>query len=441
MKRLVCLGLVCVLLLALVPVTALAEDAPLLAAQSVILADMDTGEVLYESSADERCAPASLTKMMTALLAVEAIEAGEATRTEYVTADANVRAGLDDNSSTAGIVAGEKLRMEELLYCALLASANESCNVLAVRLAGSVEAFAEKMNERAAALGCTGTHFVNANGLSDTDHYTTARDLMLIMREAMQHELFAEICGTASCIIPATNMSGSRELENTNALLNTRSMYGDGYFYEGTLGVKTGYTADAGYCLASAVERDGVRLMAVVLGCAGSAETGYGSFSETIRLYDWAFENFEWRLVIDPAQPVWTGEVAYGRSELTLYPAEELRLLMPADEALPEITVELGDDTLAAPIAAGAIPGEAVVRRNGVESRVSLVTRTPVERDDLRWTLHALLTSVWFWLIAALALLAAAYVVSQRVAAKRRRRRRRERRLQAGAAASNNENE
>ena len=440
MKRLCCVGLVCVLLLALVPITALAEDAPLLAAQSVILADMDTGEVLYESNADERCAPASLTKIMTVLLAVEAIEAGEVTRVEYVTADASVRAGLDDDSSTVGIQAGERLRMEELLYCALLASANESCNVLAVRLAGSVEAFAERMNERAAALGCTNTHFVNANGLSDPDHYTTARDLLLITREAMQHELFAEICGTASCIIPATNMSGSRELENTNALLNAQSMYGGGYLYSGTLGVKTGYTADAGYCLASAVERDDLRLMAVVLGCAGSDERGYGSFSETIRLYDWAFENFERRLVIDPSQPAWTGEVAYGRGELTLYPSEELWLLMPVDEALPSLTVELRDDTLVAPIAAGAIPGEAVVRRNGVESRVSLVTRTAVERDNLRWTLHVLLASVWLWLVVALVLLVVTYVVSQRVAARRRKRRRQERR-QAVAASTNGENE
>ena len=435
MKKLFCIGLICAMLLAFAP-AALAQEEPLLAAQSAILADMDTGAVLYERNADERCAPASLTKIMTVLLAVEAIEAGEATRVEYLTADADFRAGLTSESSNAGIQAGERLRMEELLYCAMLQSANESCNMLAVRLAGSVEAFAERMNERAAELGCTGTHFVNPNGLSDPEHYSTARDLLRISREAMSHELFAEICGTARSHIPATNMSGSRELENTNALINAGSMYGSGYVYSGAFGVKTGYTADAGYCLVSAVERDGTRLMAVVLGCAGSAETGYGNFSESIRLYDWAFDGFERRLVLDPSQSVRTAVAAFARGDVTLYPAEELRLFLPKDEPLPAVSIEVREDGLTAPIPAGTVLGEASVSWNGAELRVPLVTRTPVERDTFRWVLHRLVGSFWFWLAAVLLLLAAVYVMTQRAAARRRRRRRQQRQLAAQAGAS-----
>lgn len=426
MKRSACAIIMCILLMPLLTPAAWARDEPLLAAQNAILADMDTGAVLFEQNADERCAPESLTKIMTVLLAVEAIEAGEATRVEYVTAEEGFLDGLDDESSNAGIQLGERLRFEELLYCAMLSSSNESCHMLAVRLAGSVEAFAEKMNTRARELGCENTHFSNPGGLSSTEHYTTARDLLLIAREAMSHELFAEICGTAEYTVPATNLGGKRELENTNALLNPSGIYGAGYTYDGVFGVKTGYTDEAGYCLVSAVERGGVRLMAVVLGCAGSADTGYGSFSESVRLYDWAFERFENRVVLDASQGVWTGAVAYGRSEVTLYPARELALLLPPEgEAQLDIAVE--KELLTAPIAAGARLGTATVRYGGAERTVELVTKTPVERDRLQWAAHCLVTSVWFYPVAVLIALAAAYVISQKAAARRRRRRRRAR--------------
>lgn len=422
MKRIVCIFLICILPVCLAP-AALAQDAPIPAAQNVLLADMDTDAILFEQNADERCAPASLTKIMTVLLAVEAIEAGEATRVEYVTAEEGFRDGMDDDSSSVGIVLGERLRFEELLYCALLASANESCNMIAVRLSGSVEAFAERMNERAAQLGCTGTHFVNPNGLSDPEHYTTARDLWLIAREAMGHELFATICATAEYTVPATNLCGKRVLENTNALLNPNGMYGAGYAYDGVFGIKTGYTRAAGYCLVSAVERDGACLMAVVLGCSGSADTGYGHFSETRALYDWAFERFETRVVLSGEQSVWTGAVAYGQGEAALYPARELSLLLPP-EGEPEIELTVDESLLTAPIAAGAQLGTATVRYGGAETTVPLVTKTPVERDRLQWTAHCLLTSVWFYLAVVLAALVMAYVISQKAAARRRRKRR-----------------
>lgn len=423
MKKCVCICLVCLLLAPLLGAAARAEDF-LPAAQNVILADMDTGAVLYELNADERCAPASLTKIMTVLLAVEAIEAGEATRVEYVTAQEGFRAGLDDNSSSAGIQLGERLRLEELLYCAMLPSANESCNIIACRLGGSVEAFAEKMNARAAALGCTGTHFSNPNGLSSENHYTTARDLLLIAREAMRHELFAEICATTDYTVPATNMSGKRELENTNALLNPDGLYGAGYVYDGVFGVKTGYTSEAGYCLVTAVEREDTRLMAVVLGCAGSADTGYGSFSETARLLDWAFEKYDRQTVLADTQSVWTGKVRFGKSAAALYPAQDVTLFLPVGESLPEATISVDEAALEAPIAVGTQLGTATIEYTGGTVTVPLIAKTPVERNALQWTAHRLICSVWFWLALVILGLGAAYVISQRAAARRRRKRR-----------------
>ena len=272
MKKLFCIGLICAMLLAFAP-AALAQEEPLLAAQSAILADMDTGAVLYERNADERCAPASLTKIMTVLLAVEAIEAGEATRVEYLTADADFRAGLTSESSSAGIQAGERLRMEELLYCAMLQSANESCNMLAVRLAGSVEAFAERMNERAAELGCTGTHFTNPNGLFDEDHYTTARDLANITRTAMKNKTFRRM-------VAAKEWNADRPGSTYRHFVNKNKTVRQ---FDGGNGVKIGYTKASGRTLAASATRDGKNVICVVMSAPNW-------FQDAYRLMEYGFD-------------------------------------------------------------------------------------------------------------------------------------------------------
>lgn len=423
-KRAVGIGLALGLLLMLFPATAAwAEDAPELAARSVLLADMDTGRVLYTKNADERCEPASLTKIMTVLLAVEAIESGEADAGEYVAAESDYLAGLDYDSSNAAIQLGEQLRLEDLLYCAMLVSANESCNIIARHLAGSIEAFADRMNERAQQLGCWETHFVNPNGLHVEDHYTTARDLYRITREAMSHPLFAQICSTAEYTVGATYESEARELRNTNALLLESGMYGAGYVYDGAFGVKTGHTDEAGYCLVSAVQRDDLRLMAVVLGCEGSYEEGYGSFSDTIRLYDWAFERFEKRLILESDKTVATAAVDYGLDEVSLRPAEDVTLVLPGEET-PEVVVSVEETALTAPISAGEALGTATVVYDGEQIQVPLVAQAEVERNERQWFFHRLFGSAWFWVAAALVLLTGAYILSQRVAAYRRRKKR-----------------
>ena len=217
------LTLIAALMLAALAPGALAAEsveAPELGSAAAVIAEADTGRVLYELNADEQRYPASLTKVMTVLLAVEAIERGEASLDDTVTAGMEAIQGMYYAGSTSNIQAGEEMTLRDLMYCAMLGSANEACNIIAVHISGSLDAFVALMNERAAELGCTGTHFNNTHGLPDSDHYTTARDFTMITCEAMAHDLFAEISGTVSYTVPATNMSGERRLSNTNGLIN-----------------------------------------------------------------------------------------------------------------------------------------------------------------------------------------------------------------------------
>lgn len=347
-----------ILLLSAAAPCAFALEAPeVSSARSYITGDAQTGRVLCDANAYTRSEPASLTKIMTVLLAVEAIEREEASLDDMVTVTASSHFDLTDDGTTAHINRGEVISLKDLLYCAMLVSANEACNIIAEHISGSVSEFVALMNARAEELGCSGTHFANTHGLPSKEHYTTARDLFIIAREAMSHELFAELCGTAKYTTARTNDAAPRELENSNALINKDSAYGSKYLYEGAKGIKTGHTDAAGYCLVSAAERNGTQLICVVLGASGgrndSGERYFDSFGDTIKLYDWCFENFSNRSIVKKGYVVDTIEVA--GAELELACAESVKALVPNDfDAATLITdVKLDEDKLAGDISSG----------------------------------------------------------------------------------------
>ena len=379
--------LVLCLLFALFAPCAFALDGPQLTAQAVLLADLDSGAVLYEVNADARRSPASITKIMTLMLTLEAVERGEISLDDPVTAGADCRRGMRDDSSTTGIVAGETLRLKELLYCAAVASGNDACNVLAAYVAGDIPSFVALMNRRAEGLGCTQTHFVDPHGLS-YDNLTSARDLYRITLEAMRLPAFMELCDCPAVTVPATNVFPPRELKSSNALISDQGIYGDRYLYEGAHGVKTGYTRAAGYCLISTAERNGLRLLAVVLGCDGpylsDTDTRY-SFVDSAKLYDWAFETFRPRELCTRGQILSRCQAlsAWGDPWFSLEAGSALSLLMP-EEAQPELRLELEDASLRAPIAAGELLGQAVFLLEGRElGRVPLVAGRSV--DESLW--------------------------------------------------------
>ena len=343
---------ICLLFSAVSP-CAFALNAPeIKSARSVLVGDIDSGRILYAENAYTRSEPASITKIMTMLLAVEAVERGEASLDDMVTASENCNFDLTEDSSTSNIYPGEVMSLNDLLYCAALASANEACNIIAEHISGSTEAFVAKMNERAEQLGCSGTHFANTHGLPDPEHYTTAHDLFLIAREAMTHEQFAKLCGTATYTTTETNSANARTLQNSNALINANSVYGNHYVYKDAKGIKTGHTSAAGYCLVSAAERNGVKLIGVVLGAAGDMENGeyFNNFDDSITVLDWVFDNFSYRTLVSTEDIVGSQPVikTFRQGKINLKPTEEISALVPNDINVYQLKkeIKLYDDSV-----------------------------------------------------------------------------------------------
>ena len=358
--------LLCLLGSMLAP-SACALEAPKLNGQAAVLIDLDAGRVLYGYNMDDERAPASLTKVMTVLLALEALDGGRVSLDEMVVAQDDCMQGMEEDSSTSGIVPGTQISMRDLLYCALLQSANEACNIIGRYIAGSISGFVDQMNRKAEQLGCQHTHFVNTNGLPAENHYSSAYDQYLIFAEAMKHPLFMEISNTASYTADCTAVNNGEPIGNSNALINITSIYSNGgrYLYEGASGGKTGYTRAAGYCLISTAQRDGIRLLAVAMGCDGALNAeieDYYNFIDSRTLYDWGFNNFSYRTLVSANEVVERQDVelAEGNAVAMLRPQEELRALMPNEVTDDDIRREviLYNESLRAPIGAGTVLGE-----------------------------------------------------------------------------------
>lgn len=344
----------------LTPALAAGADDFHVNAASAILLDADYDQVLFEQDADARRFPASITKVMTSLLTVEAIERGELSMDQRVTLPEGLYTGIGEGGSTQDLKPGEVLTVRDLLNCVLIPSANEACNALAIVVAGDIPTFVEKMNERAAQLGMADTRFVNTHGYHDDGHYTTARDISRMCLEAMKHPDFREIVSSVSYTVPATELHAERVLHDTNALVsNFRTGRGD-LLYRYATGIKTGSTTEAGYCLASAAEKNGRSMIAVVLGGenwrVGGKEVERNYFSESKALLEHGFNDFSRKTILDPIAPIGTIPVTLCKEQdyVTAQPARALEATLPngLDPALFERTVVL-PDTLTAPIARG----------------------------------------------------------------------------------------
>ena len=250
-------------------------------AKSAILIEASSGEVIFEKNADATMYPASTTKIMTVLLG---IMMGDMNQTVYLSQTA---ADIGDDSSDMGLDVGESINFKDLLYGTMVRSANEGANLIAETLYGSVPAFAEVMNEAAAMYGCTGTHFANANGLHDPNHYTTARDMAKIAQAAMQNETFRDIAKTYTYHLPASNLHSARVLTSSSRAFFNPSLEENDAYYPYAIGIKTGFTNAAGHCFVGAAERDGVELISVVF-----YTTADGRWTDTVKLMEYGFSQF-----------------------------------------------------------------------------------------------------------------------------------------------------
>ena len=396
---------------------------------------MDNDQVLYDLNADERRYPASITKVMTAILVLEAISREEISLDTMVTVPQSVLDTIPSDASNAGIKAGEQLSVKDLLYCMMVRSANEAAAVLAITVAGDLESFAALMNQRAQELGMTGTHFVNSNGLHHPDHYSTAHDLYIMCKEAMSHALFREIVSTGQYTVQPTNLNEKqRTLYNTNGLL-VRYSYA-GYVYNGTIGIKTGTTPEAGYCLASAVSRNGHTLAAIVLG-AETIENDAGivverkQFSQSIKLYDWAFDNFTPTTLLDGAN--YREEVparfSLQSDHIIVQPTDSVTAFIPGeyDETLLELQLDLKGGGAFAPITKDQILGTYTVLYAGqVYGTVDAAAVNDLEFSPFMAFVDGVNTFFSNLFVQILLIIAAVFLVIGIVHRLRQRKRRRE---------------
>lgn len=388
-KRFLSVFLLLTLLVSLfaMPRAAALED-PDIKAKAALLVDANTGTVVYAKNEHQELYPASLTKIMTALLTLEAVDSGKLALSQPITASASALEGLAHDGSTAGIKEGEVLTVEQLLYCMMVVSANEACTILAEAISGDVETFVDQMNERAKALGCENTHFMNPTGLHHPQHYTSAWDLYLVTKEALTHPDFLRIADTGDITLPATNLSKERSLHSTNYLISTwRAL---GYRDKDAHGIKTGSTSDAGHCLVSSAVRGSLSFISVVLGAEAlvleTGKTRVESFSETTRMFDFGFDNFSYQTVVQSIEMPRDVAVTLSKTEhVTVHPAQDVEVLLPNDLSPADLkrTITM-PDSVEAPIKEGQKLGTMELSHDGkVYATVDLLALNDVEASKL----------------------------------------------------------
>ena len=408
-----------VMALSLTAPSALALEDPQPHAGAAIIVDGDHNEVLYDYNAHQRMYPASVTKIMTSLVVLDAIDKGELTLETPVTASATA-VTLPEGSSTAGIKEGEVLTIEQLLYCDLVPSANEACNILAEAVSGSNQEFVKRMNDKAAELGMTDTNFTNPHGLHDPNHYTTAYDIYLMAAAAMKYDIFLTIVSTPVYTLPATNLSDARTLHTTNSLLS--NWYAIGYTYSKAIGIKTGYTGEAGRCLAAAaVDEQGRTFYSVILGSEYALdeqgkEVRY-SFSETSRLLEWAFHNFQRLTLLDESTENTVRELPVTLSDdadyVLVHPVGSIEATVPSDydPAKANLIVDL-PESLEAPVNAGDKVGTITLEYEGVSyGTLDMVVSDSVARSDFQYYLQVVQTYWAKWWVKALVIAFAVLVL------------------------------
>lgn len=379
-KRLTGLFLAAVLIFCALPLTIRAAE-PEVSAPSAVLMEASTGTILYEKESHQRLAPASVTKVMTLLLVMEALDSGRISWEDTVTASETAAA---KGGSQVYLEAGEQMTMDEMLKSVVVSSANDCATALAEHIAGSEQAFVSMMNSRAAELGMEDTHFVNCTGLDDSveagDHLTSAHDIALMSRELLKHDDIRKY----TTIWMDTVRNGEFGLSNTNKLVR---------FYDGTTGLKTGYTSTAGHCLSASAKRDGIEFIAVVLNCQSSGDR----FQSARQLLDHGFANYA---LADPvgqtelsAVPVVLGTV----KQIVPVPADPSPILIDKAKKNGITTqVELAEE-VRAPVEAGQRLGTLTVCDQGVPmASIPLVAEEAVERLSWWQVTKILLQSLMF---------------------------------------------
>ena len=361
----------------LIPLNAFANFNPSSEARSYILMDYDTGSVLLGKNNKDPHPIASVTKVMTMLITMEAIQSGKISMDDMVVAS---EYACSMGGSQIYLEPGEQMTVEELLKSVAVGSANDASVVLAEHIMGSEAAFVEAMNQRAKGLGMTNTHFANCNGLDEDNHYSCAADVAIMSRELLKHNLIRPFLS----IWMDSVRNGEFGLTNTNKLIR---------FYRGAIGTKTGSTTQAKYCLSAAAERNGMTLISVVLG----AENSNARFEIAKELLNYGFSNYKVETYMEKGQPCGEADVAKGKKKTikTESASSIKKLLNKNAENKMEVEVTLYNG-IKAPIKKGDVVGKIELFNNGkVVERVSVVSSEDVKKLGLT-DVYGLFLNKWF---------------------------------------------
>ena len=363
--------------------------------EAAIVMDAQTKQILYKKNIDNKMYPASTTKILTAIIAIEKCDLNE-----VITASNSAISLVPSGYSSAYITDGEKMTVKDLLTVFLVHSANEAGYVLAEHCSGSTQNFAKLMNEKAKEIGCQNSNFTNPSGIHDENHYTTAYDLCLIANYCMKNETFRSIVSMPKCTINGTNKSSTRVYSNTNSLLNSASQF----YVENCIGIKTGYTKEAGNCLVSSFKQDGIEVICVVLGAANIGSSDSSRFIDSKTLYSYTYSTFSKKNIVNKNDIIQTIEVPNGTKEtrnLNLIVKEDINALVNLNDNLPKPTISL-KDTISAPIMQNEKLGSVTYNINGIEYSQDLIAETTVEKDLFFIKLFVISLSVLIVLILLL---------------------------------------
>ena len=342
--------------------------------------------------------PASTTKIMTALLALE-----KCNLTDTVTVSNTAIRSISSDYATVYLNAGEVLTVEQLLNILLIPSGNIAGNVLAEHISGSFDSFVTLMNSRAKELGCVNTHFTNSYGLHDDNHYTCAYDLYLIAHEAMKYDAFREIVTKTSYKLEPTNVysKDDRTFYTTNELIKPNSSKrADNYYYKKAIGIKTGYTSQAKDCLVAAASDDNLELFSVILGADKTSQNLSARYTETKQLFEFGFKNYSMRDVFkanDVCTQIDVKNATSDTKKLDLLVKDDINVLVDKDSLyvslIPNITV---NQDLQAPISAGDVVGHISYSIDGITYQSELLASHDVEKSYLIYIIVGVIVVVLF---------------------------------------------
>ena len=362
-----------------------------------VLMDASTGKVLIQKDMNKQLYPASTTKILTAIIAIEKLDLSST-----LTASRSAVMSIPSGYSNAGIKVGESLNVNDLLEMFLIHSANEVGYIFAEEISGNIENFANLMNQKATELGCINTHFTNPSGIHDINHYSTAYDMAIIARYCMKNETFRNIVNKKSCKFSATDLyPEERYFKNTNSLLDPSNRY----YYEYAIGIKTGFTTQAKNCLIAGAQKNGIELIAVMLGAEATENGQSGRYIDAKNLFDFGFENYEVKQFLQEGTKIAEIKIKNATKEtqtLNLLAKTSLSATFESSFNIsslnPSIKIE---ENITAPIAKDKILGKISYDIDGITYETDLIAENDVIKSNILETIIQILSAIIILILIA----------------------------------------